>query len=611
MQVLRLLEELTKPETMKLILTETTPEPNKSGKMRRNPSETVLEGIRSIAGDEINCKKSEHKCFPELITWGFTDSKADANVALKTIPLISELYRNALFFHGSGNTQKMAFVDVKKAFDRIFRDRADVLEMAFDYLKTSPVLKKLLQVNYEKQVYEKNVSQKEITDTFVLAKINEFKNSNDWKKLMMAVGLAVGSRMIEILRRSMFSPATNPKYVTVVGVAKEHNQDIGDRALIESKAEWERYVHDDYNIKLPNVESKNHEELVQRKLVKPVVGMLAVDVIGLVAKIRQKVSEEKNIYLGFDPLGNNTKGKQRKSNAELTNLCNNPLNIAVREDFVDGYTFHYTRAIYAEMAWVGFAPPNMSKTAFYSQVLGHKEQSLTTALSYQKFAVRRKLQEDDPDLVAKITELQEDLTAFKKQIKQKPGFSDIPITASLIYLYNQEKEPIEMPKIPWTGKESRAEQLKDAVEKLKEKKILPSYNNLRKLGFGTNLIFRYRDKLHIDEIEEMWKAKKDEKKNAENLELLKLKLQRKEKEREEKRQRKEEEKQAKRQKKLEEREKKKAEKEKIKALERETKEKERIWKDYMKQLVKAKTEQAGQIVGDDMEEEKGGRIVRE
>jgi len=609
MQVLQLLRTWTEPATMKLIIQETKPEESKGGKARRQPSETVLEGIRTIAGDEINCKRSEQKCFPELVQWGFKNNDADAKVAMEAIPLLSELYRNALYFIGTGNTQKMAFTEVKKAFDRIYRDRANVLELAADYLRPNPILKKLLQQNYDKQVYERNAVQKEITDTFVLAKINELKNSNDWRKLMIAVGLAVGSRSIEILRRSMYSPATNPKYITVVGVAKEHNQDIGNRALIETKAEWERYVADDYNIKLPNVESKNREELVQRKLVKPVVGMLAMDVLQLVSKIRQIVSEEKNVYLGFDPLGENTKGKQKKSNEELTNLCNARLNEAMKEFFVDGYTFHSTRAIYAEMAWVAFAPPNMSKTAYFSQVLGHKEQSLTTALSYQKFAVRRKIQEDDPDLVSKITELQEDLNAFKKSVAKKPGFQDIPITSSVVVLYNLKKDPVELPKVPWTGKESRAEQLKETVDILKNKKILPSYNNLRKLGFGTNLIFRWRDKLDIADIEEMWKAQREEKKAKEDEELLKLRMEKKEKERIQKRKEKEEEKAKKRAQKLEERQKKIELKEKIKELERKAKEKEREWKMYMKELQKQKERKKGQIVQDN--ESASGQIVTE
>lgn len=606
MEILQLLRIWTEADTKKLIIKETTPKDFKSGKKRRQPSETVLEGIRSIAGDEINCKKSEQKCFPELISWGFTDSKEDARVALEAIPLISELYREALFLQGTGNTQKQAFTDVKKPFDRIFRDYPNVLQAASEYLKTNPVLKRLLQANYEKQVYEKNIAQKEITDTFVLAKINELKNSTDWRKLMIAVGLAVGSRSIEILRRSMYTTATNPKYITVVGVAKEHNQNIGDRALIESKADWQQFVTDDYNIKLPNVDSKNGEEVIQRKLTKPVVGMLAVDVIDLIAKIRQMVSEDKNIYLGYDPLGNNTKGKMRKTNVEITNLCNASLNEAMKQYFVDGYTYHYTRAIYAEMAWVAFAPPNMSKTAFFSQVLGHKEQSLTTALSYQKFAVRRKLQEDDPDLIAKITELQEEFNVFKKRIIQKPGFQDIPIPSAVVYLYDQNKEVVEISKVPWTGKESRAEQLKKTVESLKEKKILPSYNNLRKLGFGTNLIFRWRDKLAISEIEEMWKAKKEEDKVKEDYELTKLKIERKEKEREEREAAKEE----KRKKKLEERERKKEEKNRIKELEKEAKRKEKEWLKYLKVLKKAKLESGGRFVNETTTENEKGKIVQ-
>ena len=78
-----------------------------------------------------------------------------------------------------------------------------------------------------------------------------------------------------------------------------------------------------------------------------------------------------------------------------------------------------TRAIYAQMAWVSFAPQGMSQTFFYSRVLGHQENSLTTSLSYQKFAIRRDLKEDPPNLVSKITSLEANLDHKFQDLEQK------------------------------------------------------------------------------------------------------------------------------------------------------------------------------------------------
>ena len=55
-----------------------------------------------------------------------------------------------------------------------------------------------------------------------------------------------------------------------------------------------------------------------------------------------------------------------------------------------------------------------NETYYFSQVLGHQENSLQVSLSYQKFAIRRRIQENDPDLASKVTTLQEEIRAVKK-----------------------------------------------------------------------------------------------------------------------------------------------------------------------------------------------------
>jgi hypothetical protein len=134
----------------------------------------------------------------------------------------------------------------------------------------------------------------------------------------------------------------------------------------------------------------------------------------MVRNIREQISNHYNVSLGPEYKGREITRKQ------VTNLVDKQANTKIKELFGEGYTFHDARAIYAQLAYIQHAPPSLSQTYYYSQVLGHAENSLTTALSYQKFSIRRKLKEDDPDLVGQITTLQEEFRTLKQQPRPLP-----------------------------------------------------------------------------------------------------------------------------------------------------------------------------------------------
>src|SRR5690606_34485602 len=88
-------------------------------------------------------------------------------------------------------------------------------------------------------------------------------------------------------------------------------------------------------------------------------------------------------------------------------------NKRTREIFGQDFVFHDLRALYAQLAFVMFAPPNMSQIAFISQVLGHKENSLTTGLSYTKFVLKKeRLHEIARDPSARVTDIEAKLQAL-------------------------------------------------------------------------------------------------------------------------------------------------------------------------------------------------------
>ena len=102
------------------------------------------------------------------------------------------------------------------------------------------------------------------------------------------------------------------------------------------------------------------------------------------------------------------------------------------------------RAIYAQLAFVQFAPAGISQTAYLAEVLGHAENSLTTALSYQKFSIRRKLEETDIDVKGQVTTLEAEFKTFKKEVLEKrPNFNDF------------NHDPQNLRKVTFQGKDGK------------------------------------------------------------------------------------------------------------------------------------------------------------
>ena len=107
------------------------------------------------------------------------------------------------------------------------------------------------------------------------------------------------------------------------------------------------------------------------------------ELIRMVDSIREQVSTQFDVSLGPEYKG------RELTRREITGLVDRKANLKMREMFGEGYVLHDARAIYAQLAYIQFAPPSISQTYYYSQVLGHAENSLTTALSYQKFAIEK------------------------------------------------------------------------------------------------------------------------------------------------------------------------------------------------------------------------------
>ena len=303
--------------------------------------------------------------------------------------------------------------------------------------------------------------------------INELRYQPDWVSLCVCVALAVGSRLIEILRVSTYVEVENPLYIRVEGVAK-------DRADREIKGGEEK--KDDSKQLPPN----------KRIFVKPIVGgILSGELIDMVNSIRDQLNDRYNL------------DERHLTRKQLTALVDAKLNVKVREVLGEGFVLHDCRSLYAHMAWAQYGnQEGQSQTYFFSQVLGHHENSLNVSLGYQKFAIKRQIKQDDPDLVSKITTLQEEVRGIQKL---KDSLSQTLARAKAINrpndstegFINNKGEVVEIKKqarVRDGNKEARMARLEATAKSLEEKGITTTARNLLRLGFGSRIVNEWKKK---------------------------------------------------------------------------------------------------------------------
>lgn len=292
----------------------------------------------------------------------------------------------------------------------------------------------MLRLRYSAQVYERNINQQELSDKTAVDLIQANRSSPDWTNLMIVVALAVGSRMIEIARVSSFELTEHPRLIRIVGVAKQKETEM------------------------PKV------------IVKPVIGLKAINIIEIVSFIRKTLSTTRLWNLGACPNGFITTGDD-KSNQDISSGISTPLQTKVRELVGQDFTFHKLRSVYAELAWKRqYKHLSMSKTAYYSYVLGHKPTSLSTALGYQRFDIKEDVKTekvvDDPVLTETFVTFQDE--------------------------YGNEFKLVPNPQRRYEADDKRLDRIKTQASDLRLHGLKPTYTNLRKLRNGNDLINKFK-----------------------------------------------------------------------------------------------------------------------
>ena len=128
------------------------------------------------------------------------------------IELIDALKKILVALYDKPNVLAMMLSDFNQEIQSQFPE-GKISEHAKDVLRLGQEAAAVRKKNYSAKIYQQLGNQRQILDTDVLRIINELRYQPDWVSLCVCVALAVGSRLIEILRVSTYVEVENPLYI--------------------------------------------------------------------------------------------------------------------------------------------------------------------------------------------------------------------------------------------------------------------------------------------------------------------------------------------------------------------------------------------------------------
>jgi len=98
---------------------------------------------------------------------------------------------------------------------------------------------------------------------------------------------------------------------------------------------------------------------------------------------------------------------------QMTNWVDAKANKKIRQLFGQQYVFHDTRAMYAQLAYISYAPPGMPQTYFTRKFWGIKRIVFRQHSRTRHLRFEGNYKEDDPDLTARMTKMEIQLQELK------------------------------------------------------------------------------------------------------------------------------------------------------------------------------------------------------
>jgi integrase len=425
---------LTKPKTLKKITQEIE---------EKNDSKTGVDFIL------VKATKS-HKLFSKSKTFRIALTKyiqyvyesefskaKDLMMSFKPIvKLIDMLYPSTKTKQGIYGSFRKILSSRFGEFSKIHKDSKKDLSISFEQYKA-------VEKQQREKVVERNNEKKQFDREKILEIIQTLVNSTDFIDSIVLVGMCTGSRLIEILRIS--------EYQKVVGNP--------NRVLIQSLAKG-------------SGEAK--ERNLNKQVERPILVITYKELSATVKVVRDAVKEQ-------------TMG-QNLDNRALSAKYNARVNRRIKKLGISGGTAYDLRKIYANLSYELIADQTkITKNAWIMKILSHED--LQTSLHYNNIALTSTGQSIDAhldDLEAKQEQVEKRVEQVETKYETKYPSSTDPNAVKFIVGVN-EVYISRVPRIK-DGKENKLKRGKAKIEEMKEKGVPITNFNLRKLGFGAEIV---------------------------------------------------------------------------------------------------------------------------
>lgn len=240
----------------------------------------------------------------------------------------------------SDATTQNVYVQIRKCVKTHWGKDSDVTGKAYTVMQYDRAKWQAARQAYLSKVVEKNNHKKQFDEDTVYSVMDRIANmtSPDHIDLAIALQLASGGRISEILSYAEFKPAKKPNHVTQTGILKSKDR---------------------------------------KTITKPIIHFTVPVFMEMIGRLRQKlVADIRRIK------------QSRMTHYELSQDNNSKINRRISKYFGEHIASHTLRKIYASLAYRNYADKDkVSESAYLSDVLGHAEGSLDVSKSYSTVSV--------------------------------------------------------------------------------------------------------------------------------------------------------------------------------------------------------------------------------
>ena len=380
---------------------------------------------------------SASTCLRELIE-EYVTTISRATKTLPSVRLILEIY------HVQNGGKLNTFSQELTNINNLYED-GELKDTVKNIMKLDKTQKVTRESNSEQQVVNKNRNPIEFFYSDIVNQVEKRRNSSNWIDRFVVNQICSGTREVEQLSENVST------FEYILDEDGNNRQDqILQRGVAKTAKESNRTIE------------------------KPLLIIQADEFMANLQIIRDEVGDD----------------IERFTEAELSSKYNARLSAVVKKMFPAALSMrerlgtHILREIYANASYQVLNHDPMSQNGWIAKVLGHKEGSLNTVVSYTGVLIRTSVGLTEKKPLTLIAEIQSQIDQLKAE---RPNV----VLDSQVQLEGKNDEEVRLKKfkrkIGMTAQE-KEERLQDAVKQLEENGVKVTNKALRQMGIGADTV---------------------------------------------------------------------------------------------------------------------------